>query len=362
MNTATLLTVQAPVIIEVLVLAVLFFLMPGLTRPSLFFSVTIDPAFRQSQRGRSIVTRYRTVIVAGSALAVAAALWIPGDARPAGMWLPIVVALATAIVAFLDARRRVLPHAAEPDSQREAELAPRHGRLPGGLRAQAGPFVILGGAAAWLSLHWQSIPARFPIHWRLDGTPDGWATRSPWGVFGVLGISALTCLVLLLVGWGVARWSRQVHASGPQGEAERRFRTMILLLLLVSEYMLAAISAWIGISPLTGPTPPTRTANVILAVFIAAIVVIVVLLIRAGQGGARIDGGAGGEERPTGDRSEDRFWKAGVFYVNPDDPAIFVEKRFGIGYTLNFGHRWVWATLAVVGLLAALCFAITALG
>ena len=25
-------------------------------------------------------------------------------------------------------------------------------------------------------------------------------------------------------------------------------------------------------------------------------------------------------------------------YVNPDDPSIFVEKRFGLGYTINFAN------------------------
>jgi uncharacterized membrane protein len=34
-----------------------------------------------------------------------------------------------------------------------------------------------------------------------------------------------------------------------------------------------------------------------------------------------------------------------MFYVNRDDPALLVEKRFGIGYTLNFGHPGSWLLL-----------------
>jgi len=37
-----------------------------------------------------------------------------------------------------------------------------------------------------------------------------------------------------------------------------------------------------------------------------------------------------------------------LFYVNRDDPALFIEKRFGVGYTLNFGHPGVWIGLAVL--------------
>ena len=35
---------------------------------------------------------------------------------------------------------------------------------------------------------------------------------------------------------------------------------------------------------------------------------------------------------------DDSHWKAGLFYVNPDDPAILVPKRLGIGWTINFGR------------------------
>ena len=59
----------------------------------------------------------------------------------------------------------------------------------------------------------------------------------------------------------------------------------------------------------------------------------------------------------------DRFWKFGVFYVNPADPAIFVPKRFGIGYTLNFARPFSWLILALIFIaaLAPLAFAIHSL-
>ena len=45
---------------------------------------------------------------------------------------------------------------------------------------------------------------------------------------------------------------------------------------------------------------------------------------------------------------DERFWKASIFCVNPDDPALFVRKRYHAGYTLNFGNRWSWAVLALI--------------
>lgn len=43
------------------------------------------------------------------------------------------------------------------------------------------------------------------------------------------------------------------------------------------------------------------------------------------------------------DPEDDDKWLAGMFYYNPDDAAIFVEKRFGIGTTVNLARWQAWA-------------------
>ncbi len=53
-------------------------------------------------------------------------------------------------------------------------------------------------------------------------------------------------------------------------------------------------------------------------------------------------------------------WKLGVFYYNPDYPRLFVAKRFGGLFTLNFANPIAWVitsilpALAVAGLIANL--------
>jgi len=57
----------------------------------------------------------------------------------------------------------------------------------------------------------------------------------------------------------------------------------------------------------------------------------------------------------------DNCWKWGIFYVNPDDAAVFVRKRNGLGYTLNFGNRWSWAIVALIVFAIALPFSVPVL-
>jgi uncharacterized membrane protein len=39
-----------------------------------------------------------------------------------------------------------------------------------------------------------------------------------------------------------------------------------------------------------------------------------------------------------------------MIYHNPNDPALLVEKRMGIGWTFNFANKWVvgsaWDTVS----------------
>lgn len=49
--------------------------------------------------------------------------------------------------------------------------------------------------------------------------------------------------------------------------------------------------------------------------------------------------GSGTQSGPPRDvRDDDRYWFLDIFYNNPDDPDVFVPKRFVPGRTVNIGH------------------------
>jgi uncharacterized membrane protein len=85
-------------------------------------------------------------------------------------------------------------------------------------------------------------------------------------------------------------------------------------------------------------------------VFVAAVLVVA---IRTGQSGARVAVAEAPDQPGVVHRDDDRYWWAGQVYVNHDDPAWLVPKRFGSGYTVNFGHRHGWLVLAILLLFIA---------
>ena len=53
---------------------------------------------------------------------------------------------------------------------------------------------------------------------------------------------------------------------------------------------------------------------------------------------------------PIGDRTPDECWKWGQIYYNPADPSIWIEKRAGVGYTVNFARPTAWVLVALITL------------
>jgi uncharacterized membrane protein len=112
--------------------------------------------------------------------------------------------------------------------------------------------------------------------------------------------------------------------------------------MLAIEYWLAALMGLVGLAVLRpNLAAPLRGLWSILPVETLLIATIFFLAYRAGQGGWRwgeSPESAYADSPPVGDRTRDECWKLGLFYVNRNDPALFVEKRFGIGWTVNFGN------------------------
>ncbi|AZP03266.1 DUF1648 domain-containing protein [Jeotgalibaca ciconiae] len=69
------------------------------------------------------------------------------------------------------------------------------------------------------------------------------------------------------------------------------------------------------------------------------------LSIKYGQGGEKLKLSESEDEDSQyyQDPEEDEKWIAGMFYYNPDDAAVFVEKRYGIGTTINLARWQGWA-------------------
>ncbi|MEE4639708.1 MAG: DUF5808 domain-containing protein [Wenzhouxiangella sp.] len=320
---------------------VLMSFMPALSRGTTFFAVTVPADFPATDMGQLIARRYAVLTAMATllALAVIAPLsWIvSGDLAAALIFglapmLPVIGALA----AFIHCRGIALRFSQQPSQRRQASL--RRDTLvdivPGPLWLHLLPYLVLAAAAGWLALNWSQIPDSVFVP---SGLPDGQtATRSVAVVFGlplIMAASLALCHAVMAMGLLIRR------LPGHRGRV-RSINTFLLAVIWVMGILGAynALVVLYGERWINGPVG--MLVNVGAPVLVLVLPIWMLLTGRFARAG----------EVQQGDRSPDRAWKLGLFYFNDADPALFVEKRFGVGYTVNFARPGAWAFIG--GILA----------
>jgi uncharacterized membrane protein len=315
--------------------ATVFWLLPDWSRPGIFFAVTVVPSFRDSPEAARVLRSYRAQVMVHVLMAFG--LIVIGGllAGAVGLILGTLWLAAGPLIAVARAHAQALPHAVAHSTIREASLTPRSTQMPGGWILQIGPLAILAVVALYLSAHWSDIPEQFPVHWGLSGRPDGYSFRTPVGVYGPLMYGAALLIGISLLAYAFSHFARHVPVAG-DAPGMTHFPHRVAVLLLAAEYFIAAMFSLVGMLPLTGS--PGVAPIVILSVAILASAVFLARWSHRWRG--RLPQGAG-------DGTPDDCWKLGIFYFNPDDAALFVEKRVGFGYTVNFARGGAWVILVL---------------
>ncbi len=219
----------------------------------------------------------------------------------------------------------------------------------------AGPFLVMAAGAAYLGLRWEDIPQRFPIHWGFGGDANGWANRTFFGVFG-LSLIGFLCLLLMVV---LAGFMRNIGRNAPGDDERQRaavLRHTIEVTTLLAAWMISllmtATSVWLPFRH--SQTQPLQLVVATVVALVLVLIITVAVIMRAAKATARL---------PKRQEAPPELWKAGVFYYNPQDKRLWVEKRVGFGWTLNMANRASWwiliglAALIIMNIAVALTIA-----
>jgi uncharacterized membrane protein len=345
---------------------------PVVSKPTVPFGVrvpperTVAPIIRAQRRAYAC----RTAIFV--ACCTAAAFLLPADA---GWWLPrlfLVLELAACLVCLQLARRQITAvkhaehwfagHRQTVVTDTSWRASPP--RFP--VRWLLPALVLIAAAVATGLLRYPDLPARLTLG------AGRVVPRSPAAAFApVIGQAYVTALwtgVLLLV----YRARPDLDAADPRASAAR-YRAFLGRAAKTMLTVVACVDLTLLLYGLRDWQVLRLGGGVMLLPVVAGLFAIIGMSIRAGQGGFRLApfpagaapagttpagtapasaapvGAAGRKLGPaTADRDDDRFWRGGMFYVNRDDPALMVAKRWGVGWTLNFGNRVAWLVLAAL--------------
>ena len=325
-------------------------LMPAITRPTVQFGVRVPPAhlgatvIRQARR----TFYWRSAAVALCCATAAAVSW-----RSGSWWLPRVILLlelAADTGCVWLAHRKIIA-----------------------IKTAEGWFAGLRQTVV-ADTGWRTQPQRFPIRWlipavtiiattlvigvvRYPQLPDqltiGLGTSgarqvptSPVSAFGMV----FSQLFLTGVWTGlmalIYRSRPDIDPANPTASLSgyRRLldgyaRAALILLALVDlTFLLGALQRWqfYRLHGVAASLPALPA--------VSGVLLLIAVAMRAGR-----DRGAQHPDRAAAAGSDDdRFWKAGLVYVNPGDPAIMVAARIGVGWSFNLGNPFAWLIIAII--------------
>ncbi|MCB9597388.1 MAG: DUF1648 domain-containing protein [Sandaracinaceae bacterium] len=210
--------------------------------------------------------------------------------------------------------------------------------------------IVPAAVFAWIT---SRLPAEIPAHYDLSGNVDRYA--SPHELWSLGGIVLFDLLLLWVIVWAVARerWALPEHDAERYAALQLERRQMIVrsiewVMLIVN---LAMVLVWLAVPLAALPgwedlLGPAVLVTVVLST-VGAIVPLVVYVPRLMKVRDQLVEIAGTDVLGT----RDAGWKwGGMIYYAPDDPALFVPKKVGIGQTLNMARpsAWVFITLVIV--------------
>ena len=319
--------------------AVVFEFVPRLRKRNIYFGVTVDPAFRETAEARAIAARFRLVLWGGTAVSILGAwLAVESSARLAAGLSPLLQ-LAFVIGAWIWGWSATRPHAAQPFGERSAELYSSADPLPGGPLLIWLPFLGPAAATLWLAAAWDELPARYPAHYGISGQADRWVEKTAAAVFFSPAMSFLALALMAAVTFMIRHGARR-GSSGERAGWAARYRSLNVKMLVAVMWAMSALTSVISVGPLVPPEVLSWTLPIATLCLLGGIAGFAVPLIRMSM-----------EATGGSDATPDECWKLGLFYVNPNDPALMVEKRDGIGYTLNFGNRLTWGLIVLIVLI-----------
>lgn len=321
----------------ILITAILLDILPRRARRGIYFGVTTGHEFAFSEEGRRMAREFRLWVWLGTALGIVAAWAAFAYDMPGLLVAGPLPQIVTAAIGWTRNWKKAKSHAITvPPGERVAPLTVEPGVPVWGWLLVALSVLLPLLAAGVLAANYDRLPDRYPVHYGPSGQADGFRPKSAFPVFGPLGIGMAVLTLMYLTAYGVAYGTRRGGSPDTLQfrTAQRRFMTRFLLVL---GFLLSLLFSYIALAPMLGSISGLYGGWIMIG--------FVVLIV-----GASIWAALRWNEMPSGsgDDTPDDRWKAGIFYYNPDDPALMVEKRDGIGYTVNMARPAAWLFVGVI--------------
>lgn len=203
-------------------------------------------------------------------------------------------------------------------------------------------FISLAGLILPL-MKYDQLPSQIPTHFNLQGIADNFAEKSVGSVIANSGMTVVLVIILALSNLSIAYSKNKIDASSPHSSAKRlyKFKKINSIMVYILAIVLSTLITFFNLNALNIISVNIADFSpLFITIFVLIIFAPLIILFKTGQGGSNLKDSSNEEiDNTVTNVDDDDLWKLGSIYYNPNDPSLFVEKRFGVGWTLNYGNK-----------------------
>lgn len=191
-------------------------------------------------------------------------------------------------------------------------------------------------------IFYDQIPNQIPINWDSNFEVNRYIEKSVWNVLALPGMQLLMVPVFNYSNHAIIRTKQKLSPLDPTGASEksRLFRRVWSNFLFYTTIATQLLISFLVFFSYFGQNWSTWLLMAVIVLYLVGILGgTIYLTLKYGQAGEKL---LGEKEQHYADADDDAKWVLGVFYFDREDPSVFVEKRFGIGTTLNLGSWKAW--------------------
>ncbi|GIP23684.1 DUF1648 domain-containing protein [Paenibacillus sp. J22TS3] len=207
------------------------------------------------------------------------------------------------------------------------------------------PHLLIIAANVLVALmNYDLVPNMIPMKYSMDGEVIRSVEKSHMSVLFPNVMQVVLLLLFYMVNRIISRSKQQLEPGKGAASSQQNvlFRRRWSMYSLVSGFALILMFSFIQLSMFLQINNHIQMTVIML---VPALMILSALLLsfQTGQGGSRLDNSA--DKSGTMPVNDDHNWKLGNFYYNPNDPSLFVEKRMGVGWTMNYARPLAWLML-----------------
>ena len=185
-------------------------------------------------------------------------------------------------------------------------------------------------------------PDLVPTHFDFAGNVNQWTPKGPALIAFPLLFEAFMAACFIFSHWMTIRSKKDIDPARPaiSAYAYGAFARAECILLLVGGSVLTAVLGIVMVLMMTEVLSLFVTMALIIVVTLVFVGAVIAVSVVYGQSGSRLVK----RLKENGDiiADNDEHWKAGIFYWNKDDASLFLPKRFGVGWTMNWARPATW--------------------